>query len=154
MKFASKLQKFMYGRYGVDDSYKFLFKICIVLFILDLFTNSSVINGLELLIIVIMLYRFFSRNIYARSSENQKFVKIKNKITKPFRNIKRNMNDKDHVYKKCHKCKKTLKLPLPSKRGIKHAKCPHCGKRVTLFTLKYQKIEIIREQNRTRKKKH
>jgi len=144
MKFTNKLQKFMYGRYGVDDLYKFFFVECIFLFLLNIFINSMIIDILELIIIIIMLYRFFSKNIYARSNENQKFLKIKKKLLKPFKNIKRNINDKDHVYKKCHKCKKTLKLPLPSKRGIKHAKCPHCGKRITLFTMKYQKVEFIK----------
>ena len=69
---------------------------------------------------------------------------MKKAISRPFLNIKKNIQDKDHIYKKCHKCKTTLKLPLPSKKGIKHAKCPHCGNRVTLLTLKYQKIEIIK----------
>ena len=41
--------------------------------------------------------------------------------------IKRNMNDKDHIYKKCSKCKTTLKLPIPYERGIKHTKCPKCN---------------------------
>ena len=144
MKFINKIQKFMYGRYGVDDLYKFLFKICIVLFILDLFINNTVVNTLELLIIGTMLYRFFSKNIYARSNENQKYLKIKKKLLKPFKNIQRNIKDKEHVYKKCSKCKKTMKLPLPSKRGIKHAKCPHCGKRATFLTFKYQKVEFIK----------
>lgn len=144
MKFVNKVQKFMYGRYGVDDLYKFLFGLYIVLFILNLFINSNIIAILNTLIVIIMLFRFFSKNIYARSNENKKYLKLKKILLKPFKNIKRNMNDKDHVYKKCHKCKKTLKLPLPSKRGIKHAKCPHCGKRITIFTLKYQKVEFIK----------
>jgi len=150
MKFINKLQKFMYGRYGVDDLCKFLFKVYICLIIIDLFVNNKVLFILELLVIIIMFYRFLSKNIYTRSNENQKFLKVKNKLLKPFINIKRNMKDKEHIYKKCHKCKKTLKLPLPSKRGIKHAKCPHCGKRVTIFTFKCEKIEIIK--NKSKKK--
>ncbi len=70
-------------------------------------------------------------------------MKFKKKVVAPFLNIKRNIKDKDHIYKKCRKCKITLKLPLPSKRGIKHARCPRCNKRVTLFSFKKAKIEII-----------
>ena len=66
-------------------------------------------------------------------------------MLKPFINIKRNIEDKDHIYKKCPKCKTILKLPVPSERGIKHAKCPSCKKRVTLFTLKKLKIEVIKK---------
>ncbi len=144
MKFANKIQKFMYGRYGSDDLYKFLFKLYICLFIISIFVRNNILVILELVTITIMFYRFFSKNIYKRSNENQKFIKTRNKILKPFENIKRNYKDKDHIYKRCHKCKTTLKLPLPMKRGFKHAKCPHCGKKVTLFAFKYQKVEIIR----------
>lgn len=144
MKYIEKFQKFMYGRYGIDDLYNFLFKLYIVIIVLDLFLDSKVFLILEILVAFIMLYRLFSKNIYARSNENTKYLKLKKKVLKPFENIKRNFKDKNHVYKKCGKCKKTLKLPLPNKRGINHAKCPHCKKRLTIFTLKNQKIEIIK----------
>lgn len=144
MKFVNKIRKIMYGRYGVDELYKFLFKICVILFVLDLFINIIIVNSIEFLVITYMLFRFFSKNIYARTKENKNFLKIKKKLLKPFSNISRNIKDKEHVYKRCNKCKKTIKLPLPSKRGLKHAKCPHCGKRVSIFTLKYQKVEFIK----------
>jgi len=152
MKYINKLQSFMYGRYGLDDLYKFLFKLYIGLIILSLFIKSKILFILEFIIIIFMFYRVFSKNIYVRSSENQRFLKFKNTLLKPFINIKRNLNDKEHVYKRCNKCKTTLKLPLPSKRGIKHAKCPHCGKRVTIFTLKCQRVEIIRDGKKVKTK--
>ena len=80
------------------------------------------------------------------------YLKIKKKLVKPFSNLKRNINDKEHIYKKCKYCKTTLKLPLPSKRGIKTAKCPKCGKKVKVFTLKKEKIEIITNNKRIKKK--
>lgn len=144
MKFIEKVQKFMYGRYArPDELYKFLFLIYFILLIIDLFINSKILLVLELLIIIVIFYRMFSKNIYKRSNENQKYIKLKNKLLKPFSNIKRNIKDKDHVYKKCPKCKTVLKLPVPTERGIKHAKCPKCKKRVTLFTLKKLKVEVI-----------
>lgn len=147
MKFINKFQKFIYGRYArPDELYKFLFLLYFILLIIDLFVNNIVLMILELVIVFILFYRIFSKNIYKRSAENQRFIKFKNKLLKPFSNIKRNIKDKDHVYKKCPKCKTILKLPVPSERGIKHAKCPNCKKRVTLFTLKKLKIEIIKNK--------
>jgi len=143
MKYIEKFQKFMKGRYGPDELYNFLFRLYIVLVILNLFINSIVLFILEIIIIVIILYRFFSKKIYVRSNENQKYLKMKKNILKPFQNIKRNLKDKEHVYKRCSKCKTVLKLPLPSKRGFNKAKCPHCKHRVTLFTWKKDKVEII-----------
>ena len=134
----------MYGRYGPDDLYKLLFKLYIALIFINIFINSRILLLLELLVIFIMFYRFFSKNIYKRSRENQKYLKLKKKLLKPFSNINRNIKDKDHIYKKCRKCKTTLKLPVPSKRGIKHAKCPKCKRRVTVLALKKLKIEIIK----------
>lgn len=91
-----------------------------------------------------MLYRFFSKNIYQRRKENQEFLKLKKKVTKPFLDIKRNINDQNNVYKKCKHCKKILKLPIPEERGIKKVKCPNCKKRIKVLVLKKQKVEFIK----------
>lgn len=148
MKFLNKLQQFMYGRYGLDDLGKFLFKIYFILLIINIFVKSYVLTIIEFIIVVIVLYRFISKDIYKRSNENVKFRKIKKKLLKPFLNIKRNFKDKDHVYKKCHHCKTTLKLPLPNKRGIKKVKCTNCKKRNKFLILKKVKIELIKDKKR------
>jgi len=144
MKLRNKLINFMYGRYGVDELYKFLFTLYIITFIINIFLKNLIIDIISILIVVITFYRVFSKNIYKRSKENREYLKLKNKVLSPFQNIKRNLKDKDNIYKKCPKCKTTLKLPLPDKRGIKHTKCPKCKKRLTLLILKKQKIEIIK----------
>lgn len=137
----------MYGRYGIDDLYRFLFKVYIGLLVVQLFMKTEILLYIELLLIIIMFYRVFSKNIYTRQSENRAYLKLKAKVMKPFANIKRNIRDRDYyVYKKCHHCGTTLKLPLPSERGIKHAKCPGCKKRITFLVLRKQKVEIIREK--------
>jgi len=141
MNFQERLKKFMKGRYGPDELYMFLFKLYIILLILNIFINSKIINVVELLIFLIIFYRFFSKKIYKRANENNKFIEIKNKI-KNF-NIKSNKN-KDYIYKKCRKCKTTLRLPLPYERGIKYAKCPKCKSKVRMLVLRKQKVEIIK----------
>lgn len=144
MKYQEKLRKFMYGRYGPDELYYFLLKFYILIVMIDLFTNSKVLHIIELFIAIIIFYRFFSKKIYKRSKENQIFIKWKKKLLKPFTNIKRNLKDKNSVYKKCKYCHKTLKLPLPEKRGIKHVKCPNCHKKINVLVLKKQQIKIIK----------
>lgn len=71
MKCYDRIQKFMYGRYGIDEFNKFLFWLYIFLLILDLFFNNIILTTVELLIIFIIFYRCFSRKIYKRSSENK-----------------------------------------------------------------------------------
>lgn len=146
MKYIDKFRRFMDGRYGIDELYQFLLKFYMFLLILNLFLRSRAITIIELIVIVVMFYRLFSKNFKLRRKENAWYLKIKNLFSKPFINLKRNINDKEHVYKKCRKCKTVLKLPLPRKRGFKKAKCPHCGKQVRIFTLRQEKIEIIRDK--------
>lgn len=143
MKYIEKIQRFMYGRYGVDELYKFLFLVYFGLIIVDLFIHNFVLFIIQTLILFIMFYRVFSKNINRRRKENKMYLKIKNKLLSPFDNIKKNIKDKEHVYVKCRKCKKVLRIPIPMERGIKKVKCPNCGKRRKKLVLKKVKVEII-----------
>ena len=152
MKYIEKIQKFMYGRYGPDDLYYFLFKLYFVLLIINIFVKSSILGYIELLIVFVVFYRFFSRKIYKRSDENRLFLKYKKKVIKPFRgiakrinNIIKNISDKSYIYKKCRKCGTVLRLPLPSNYGIKKVKCPNCKRKFKVLCLKKEKIEVIKK---------
>jgi len=146
MKWQNKLIKFMQGRYGVDELYKFLFILYIISFIINIFLNSLILEIIGLIIVIFTFYRVFSKNIYKRTKENKEYLKLKKQIIKPFQNLKRNIKDKDHIYKKCSKCKTTLKLPIPYERGIKHTTCPKCKNKMTFLVLKKEKIEIIKNK--------
>lgn len=126
------------GRNGIDDLVKFQFYCLIILTILDIFVDSYTVGLIQLITIITLLYRFLSKNIYRRVKENQIFRDIKYSILSPFRNIKRKIKDRKHLYKKCS-CGTIIKTPLPKKIGLKHAKCPNCGKRNTIFTLRKKK---------------
>ena len=142
----NKIYRFMYGRYGIDELYKFSLIVYIILLILNRFINSKIIYTLEWILIFTMMFRSFSKQTTKRKIENNKYLKIKKKIIKPFYDIKKNIKDKNHIYKKCHHCKTILRLPLPTKRGIKHSKCPTCKKRNTFLILRKIKIEIIKNK--------
>lgn len=147
MKYLNNLRKIMYERYGPDDLYYFLFKLYIVLLLINIFIKSKTLNIIEILILLLIIYRFFSKKIYKRQKENNLYIKYKNKILKPYKNIKRNIKDRNiYLYKKCRKCKKTLKLPLPDNIGIKKVKCPNCGNRQKVVCLRKQKIEVIKRR--------
>lgn len=137
------LNNILSGRNGIDELGLFTIWIYIILSIINLVTNSFIGDLSALLLVELILFRMLSKNFTARQKENNIFKKITNFIFKPFENLKRNIKDKEHVYKKCPKCKTVLKLPLPSKKGIQKAKCPKCKKSLTLFTFKEEKIEII-----------
>ena len=146
---AGKLRRLMYGRYGFDELGVFCIFIYFLLLFIEIFVSNFYIFIMKILIVLIIIYRFMSRKIYKRSGENAFFLRTKGKIMKPFNNLKRCIKDRDHIYKKCHKCKTILRLPLPATRGIKHTKCPECGNRVTLFTMRKFKIEIIKNKKKS-----
>ncbi len=146
-KIMNKIYSFMNGRYGIDDIYKDGFILYLILVILDIFFNSKVLYVLQMTLILTLLYRSFSKQINKRIRENDKYLKLKRKMLKPVKDIKKYLKDDYHIYKKCHHCNTILKLPIPSKRGIKHSKCPTCKKRNTYLILKKLKVEIIKKKN-------
>ena len=70
----------MIGRYGIDDLYKVLLVIYTILILINIFIRSKIIAVIEVLLIIIMIYRVLSKNIYQRRKENDMYLKIKNKI--------------------------------------------------------------------------
>lgn len=143
MNIFNKMIKFMYGRYGTDELNHFLLGLYVFSFFIQLFWRQNWIFLCEIILIFFIFFRTFSKNIKARRKEKQVYLNIKNQIRRPFEMIIKNRKDKNHIYKKCHHCKTVLRLPLPTKRGIKHTTCPNCKKKLTILALKYQKIEII-----------
>lgn len=73
----NKLRTFMIGRYGIDDLYKVLLVIYTILILINIFIRSKIIAVIEVLLIIIMIYRVLSKNIYQRRKENDMYFKGK-----------------------------------------------------------------------------
>ncbi len=126
--FREKLYRFMSGRYGQDELGKMLIWLWLGLLILNLFLELWIISVVELCVAVWSIFRVMSRNIYKRQAENRFYLKIKLKISAPFKMMKNRWRDrKTHVYKKCPKCKSNLRLPR--ERGEHTVRCPRCSER-------------------------
>lgn len=129
----------------IDELNRFLIFIFILSVIVSIFISNFIIDLIPFLLLVIIIFRLSSKNKQARYKENQTYLNIKKILIKPFDVVIKNIKDKDHVYKRCSKCKTIAKLPLPKKSGIQHAKCPKCNKRLTLYTTKHEIIEVIKK---------
>ncbi|MBU3160069.1 hypothetical protein KPL37_09920 [Clostridium frigoris] len=125
--FKNKLAQFMYGRYGTDQLYIALIALYFVLIVVNGFIKSSIISVLMSVILILIIFRALSRNIYKRNMENEKFMKffkpIKSKGAFQIRKIK---ESKTHRFRKCPHCKKMLRLKRV--RGKHTVKCPNCNK--------------------------
>ena len=141
MKFGDRYIKFMKDRYGIDELYKFLLLICFVLIVINTFISTNIIRLFEVFLIVIIFYRYMSKNIKLRKKENDKYLEIKDKIIKLFDYNKKKYKDRNtHMYKKCPKCKQKIRLPL--KKGKHTVKCPNCGNKFDVACHKDEKIKV------------
>ena len=137
----NKLRTFMIGRYGIDELYKVLLIIYSLLLIINIFIRSKIITIIELLLIIIMIYRVLSKNIKQRRKENDLYLKIKNKILSIYNYNKKKYKDRNtYMYKKCPKCKQKIRLPL--KKGKHTVKCPKCSNRFEVRCYKNEKIKV------------
>lgn len=140
-KFKMKLARFMYGRYGTDELYGFLFVLEIVLLVLAAIFNvigytstafaivSSVLYIASVGILVFAMYRTMSRKTDKRRRENMWFLRQKAKLKKIFTPKKRRVSAMDtqyHIFRACPHCSATLRLPR--QKGKHTVRCPRCSK--------------------------
>lgn len=124
------LAKFMYGRYGTDRLNMFLLIVLIVCAGLNLFVRngyfSIVMSSRETLLIVLIYYRMFSRNIQKRYAENQKYLSLENKVKRFFGRTKYIQEQRKdfHIYT-CPQCRQ--KIRIPKGKGKISVRCPKCG---------------------------
>lgn len=130
----NKLAAFMYGRYGVDDLYRFLNVLWIVLWGIGIIAGSVVLSALSWVCLIYMIFRMMSRNHARRQAENARFLKMWNPVREYFRLQWRRLKEcRSAVYRKCPDCRATLRLP--HRRGKHTAVCPRCGRRFDVHVL-------------------
>ena len=127
--FRERIAAFMYGRNGFDNLCNFIWILCIILVLVNLFIGSIIISVIETVLMVYTVFRSMSRKIYKRQKENAAYLKIKRKFTGFFKLRRNKWRDrKTHVYFKCTKCKSVLRVPRG--KGSIIVTCPKCGERI------------------------
>ncbi|WP_036730015.1 MULTISPECIES: hypothetical protein [Peptoniphilus] len=131
-----KFKNFIQGRYiayyGVDALSKFLLLFIIISPILTNSRFKDFIYYFNFVLIAILYFRAFSKNISARYEENQKFLKLISPIRKSFSKISLIIKDRKHKYIKCSICKQELRVPR--KKGKIKVKCKKCGNEFIIRT--------------------
>ena len=124
------LRRMMMGRYGNDQLGNFLFVIYLLFFVLQLIFRGSLVGLVSLVIgyFVILLYffRFFSRNIFKRQLENQKFMQVWNSVKNFFRFWKMRWQERSgtKALYRCPKCHQVIRVPKG--KGKIAITCPKC----------------------------
>lgn len=126
-----RFNKFMQGRYGVDELSRFTMGAALVLIILTMFVNivnrsvGSVLDFLGIAAIVYAYFRIFSRNIQQRYEENRKYLAMTSKLRFRFNKEKNLMKQRKthHIYS-CPGCGQ--KIRIPKGKGKIEISCPKC----------------------------
>ena len=87
-KLKEKLARFMYGRYGSDRLNIFMVIVLLVCAVINLFVRtgyfSVLLTSWEFLLLILIYFRMFSRNVSKRYAENQKYLELENKVKRFF----------------------------------------------------------------------
>lgn len=129
-----KFAIFMMGRYGQDQLNRLLSITGLIILVVSVVIVrfipllSSVLWIAAVALIVICYWRMFSRNIAARSAENQRYLTFRYKFAvEKQRRAERAAQSKDYKFFKCPKC--GVLNRIPKGKGEIEITCPRCGEK-------------------------
>ncbi len=116
--------RFFRGRYGSDQLNIALVISAVVLSgvnnLLYILLHNGLLYGLfcpvYIAVLVLAFFRMFSKNIYRRQAENQKWL-----------NFWSRLKDRNHRYFRCPHCKQRVRVPRH--KGKINIRCPRCGEK-------------------------
>ncbi|MGM9521738.1 MAG: hypothetical protein ACI3VB_04590 [Oscillospiraceae bacterium] len=130
-----KLRNFFMGRNGMDSIAKLTLWISMLFLIASMFTTkvlegalSSALWAAGLVLIIYTYWRMFSKNIYKRSAENDRYIAATGGIRAFFRNLRVRISQrKNYRFFKCPSCHAMLRVPRG--KGKIQITCKKCGNR-------------------------
>lgn len=124
-----RLARFMAGRNGNDQFNLFLLVADMVLLLLAAIFSKSIGKLLYPIVFVLLVYiyfRMFSRNLYKRSEENGKYMRMRYRFEAQMRLYKESwVQRKDYKFFTCPSCH--AKLRVPRHKGKVKILCRKCG---------------------------
>ncbi len=125
-----RFARFMAGRNGNDQLNRFLLIIVLVLLVLAAIFGRGALSGLLNILVLASLglcyFRMFSRDLYRRRSENERYLREKQKLASSARVWKeRWVQRKEYKFFVCPSCKAVMRVPRG--RGKIRIVCHKCG---------------------------
>lgn len=124
-RWRQRLQRFMIGRYGVDQLARFLSGCILVLLLLDLVLRTHILYWIALALLFYSYFRMLSRNIPARFRENERYLRWRFLVTERSKKWRAQAVQawRYHIYK-CPGCGQKIRIPRGKGRVSIH--CPKC----------------------------
>ncbi|RRK10732.1 Zn-Finger Containing protein [Lactiplantibacillus garii] len=126
-KMVRRLQTFMRGRYGQNDTLnRFLTNLALLLVIISFFIRSGWLVLIAVLLIVLSYWRLFSKKIYQQVAINRSFQRLWRPLTRPFSRLKYQLTQHWHYrFFSCEQCQQRIRIP--KHHGRVRITCPKCG---------------------------
>ncbi|CAJ1230275.1 hypothetical protein [Lactiplantibacillus xiangfangensis] len=126
-KFIQRVQQFMRGRYGQNDTLnRFLTDLALLLIVISLFSRSIWLTPIAILLIVLNYWRLFSRKIYVQVAINRGFERIWLPLIRPLTKLKYQIVQHwRYRFFRCEECHQRIRIPRH--HGHVRVTCPKCG---------------------------
>ena len=129
-----RLARFMIGRNGNDQLNRFLLLAGAASLLLASLLRRNLLGSLLYLLALALLgltyFRMLSRDLYRRRSENERYLREKEKLSARLRILRERWNQrKDYKFFTCPSCKAVMRVPRG--RGKIRIVCHKCGNTFT-----------------------
>ena len=132
-RIGGALARFMYGRNGWDQLNQALFRGYLILWVAEIAVSlllknrlvTGLFEGTLFILIIFLFYRTFSKDLYRRRTENQKWVNWYCGVRNRSAGAKARHADKEHKYFTCKNCKTICRVPAGKGKIV--ITCPKCG---------------------------
>ena len=139
-RIGNAMARFMYGRNGVDQLNRALaigylilvFGGSLLAGILKSEIVATVFTVLENALMILLIFRMLSKNLYKRRAENQKWVNWWWRVKGRNSGARARHADKEHKYFTCKQCKAICRVPVGKGKII--ITCPKCGAQIQAKT--------------------
>ena len=138
-RIRSSILRFMYGRNGMDQLNQALLVLYIAVGLLRLPLSVFRLHLLRSLLgivytaaLLLLIFRFLSKNLPRRQAENQRWITWWWNIRRSFQGIRNRRADKAHRYFTCKACKTICRVPRG--KGVIIITCPKCGGQIKAKT--------------------
>ena len=120
-----KIQRWMYGRNGLDELGKAVYMSGLVIIVVNFFSRSVMVSSLAMALFIYVIYRCCSKDIKKRREENIIYNEWLRKQSKYVEVIKLNWKyRKTNRYYICKACGQIIRVPKG--KGRIEIVCPNC----------------------------
>ena len=130
----NRFANFMTGRNGMDKLNLTLLCAALVFSALGIFARTqgayNVVRAVSALLIVVAIWRMFSRKLEKQQKENARFLELTAGLRTALANLlSRLRGDRTHKFFTCPNCRNRLRVPAG--KGKIEIACPQCGTHFT-----------------------